>query len=168
MERVRAEQCPGCRAELPPVDGPTHRYIGASPACWAVYGQALERGYSDPACGAVLQLVVDAYACQHPGEPERRSAQSVAIHLMTLSLFLEGRAAPRDGSRLHKRMVESRQRFEWLEPPGQRGQRTVASVAEAPSAAAYAEAAWAWARDVWHAWEPHHATVRRWLAAALA
>ena len=34
----------------------------------------------DPACRDVLQLVVDAYACQHPGEPGRRSAQSVAIH----------------------------------------------------------------------------------------
>lgn len=161
------QACPGCGLRLAPVEGPAHAYIGASPACWALYGQALERGYADPACGEVLQLVVDAYACQHPGEPERRSAQSVVIHLMTLCLFLEGRADPRDGSRLHRRMVESRQRFDWLEPPAERGEVTVVAVTEAPSTAAYVEAAWAWAGSVWDAWDGHHAAVRRRVAAAL-
>ena len=31
------ELCPGCGSALPPSDSPTHRYIGASSACWAVF-----------------------------------------------------------------------------------------------------------------------------------
>jgi hypothetical protein len=156
--------CPGCGLLLPVQDGPTHAYIGASAACWALYGRALERSYSDPSCRDVLQLVVDAYACQHPGEPGRRSAQSVAIHLMTLCLVLEDGADPREGPRLHRRMVD-RPTFTWLTPPAQRGERTVRDLLAAD---AYDGAAWAWARDVWLAWAPHHATVRAWLAASLA
>ena len=32
--------CPGCGALFPPQDGPTHRYIGASAACWALFSAA--------------------------------------------------------------------------------------------------------------------------------
>lgn len=84
---VHAESaCPGCGLVLPAHDGPRHAYIGASAACWALYGRALERAYNDPSCREVPQLVVDSYACQHPGEAGRRAAQSVGIHLMTLCL----------------------------------------------------------------------------------
>lgn len=157
--------CPGCGLSLPLVDGPSHPYIGASPACWAVYGRALERAYSEPACREVLQLVVDAYACQHPGEPGRRSAQSVAIHLMTLCLVLERGADPRDGPRLHRRMV-ARPALSWLEPPGDRGGVTVRIVVDAATVPEYVDGAWTWARETWRAWSGHHAAVRSWLAAA--
>lgn len=115
----------------------------------------------------MLQLVVDAYACQHPGEPGRRSAQSVAIHLMTLCLFLEEGTDPCEGTKLHRRMV-SRPAYRWLNPPSDRGQLTITTLLTTCACAAYNDAAWAWARDVWLAWEPHHATVRAWLAACLA
>jgi Family of unknown function (DUF5946) len=124
-----------------------------------VYGRVLERAYSDRRCRDVRQLVVDAYACQHPGEPGRRSAQSVGIHLMTLCMFIEDGADPREGPRLHRRMTE-RPEFTWLDPPADRGALTVVDLADAD---AYAEAAWAWGRDVWAAWSPHHRTVRDWL-----
>ena len=151
--------CPGCGLELPAAAGPAHPYIGASPECWALYGRALERAYSDPREREVLQLVVDAYACQHPGEPGRRSAQSVGIHLMTLCLFVEQGAEPREGSKLHGRMVE-RPELTWLEPPRDRGSVTVAAMI---GTADYHAAAWEWARAVWSAWSAHHETVRGWL-----
>ena len=161
-----AVACPGCGARLPPVDAPAHPYIGASTGCWALYGRVLERAYADPVCRDVLQLVVDAYACQHPGEPGRRSAQSVGIHLMTLCMVLEDGADPRDGPRLHKRMV-ARPAFAWLEPPAHRGAAAAHALAESPTPAAYVDGAWAFARDVWRAWAPHHATVRGWIAPSL-
>jgi hypothetical protein len=159
------ESCPGCAVRLAASGGPTHRYIGASPACWALYGRALERAYSDAVCRGVLQLVVDAYACQHPGTPRRRSAQSVGIHLMTLYLVLVCGADPRDGPKLHRRMV-SRPAFRWLEPPCERGRLTVASLVDARTAEAYVDAAWRWARDVWCAWDAHHAEVQRWVTSS--
>ena len=36
----------------------------------------------------IHRLSVDTYAVQHPGVPERRSIQSVAVHLMCLCLVL--------------------------------------------------------------------------------
>ena len=157
------EACPGCGLDLPHSDGPTHPYIGASAACWALYGHVLNRAYGEPACREVLQLVVDAYACQHPGEPGRRSAQSVGIHLMTLCMVIEDGADPRDGPKLHRRMV-TRPSFTWLPPPPDRGEVTVRAVVDTTDAAAYVGAVHRWARAVWGAWDPHHGTVRAWIA----
>ncbi|MBA2343037.1 MAG: hypothetical protein H0V85_06235 [Thermoleophilaceae bacterium] len=124
----------------------------------------LERAYADPVRREVLQLVVDAYACQHPGVPERRSAQSVGIHLMTLCMVLEQGADPRDGPKLHKRMVARPDVFTWLMPPEDRGDRTVLDVLDTD---AYAAAVTAWAEDVWAAWVAHHETVRAWIGSSL-
>ncbi len=85
---------------------------------------------------------------------------------MTLCLVLEHGSDPAHGPDLHQRIV-TRPQFTWLEPPRERGRLTVATLADAPSAR-YTPAAWAWARDIWRAWEPHHETVRRWIAESLS
>jgi len=160
------EACPGCGLDLPPSDGTRHPYIGASAACWALYGDVLERAYADPACREVLQLAVDAYACQHPGEPGRRSAQSVGIHLMTLCMVIEDGADPRHGPKLHRRMV-ARPSFAWLPPPPDRGEVTVRAVGDTTDPIGYVGAVHRWARAVWDAWETHHATIRARIASSL-
>lgn len=157
-------RCPGCDLELGRLDAPTHPYVGASPACWERYGRVLERAYADSLRREVLQLAVDAYACQHPGVPGRRSAQSVGIHLVTLCMVLEQGTDPRVGPKLHKRMVARPDVFTWLTPPGDRGHRTVLDVLTTD---AYAAAVRAWAQDVWGAWEAHHDTVRSWVSPCL-
>lgn len=167
QRRAELVACPGCGLRLPSCDGPTHPYIEASPACWALSGQMLARAYSDAACREVLQLAVDAYACQHPGQPGRRSAQSVGIHLMTLCLVLEHGADPREGPKLHKRMV-AHPTFTWLEPPADRGDLTAAAAFETLDAEAYVASATAWASVVWTAWSIHHDTVRAWIAPTLS
>ena len=153
-------RCAGCGLELRVSDGWTHPYIGASPACWERYGCVLERAYADPLRREVLQLAVDAYACQHPGEAGRRSAQSVALHLVTLCMVLEQGADPREGPKLHRRMVARPDVFTWLTPPHDRGHHTVLDVLDGK---AYAAAVTAWAEAVWGAWEEHHDTVRAWV-----
>jgi hypothetical protein len=154
--------CPGCGLVLPERESLTHRYIGASPACWALYGAVLARELGDPAYARLHQLTVDAYAVQHPGVPERRSIQSVALHLITLCLVVEDGADPRSGPRLHKRLA-GRSSFEWLEPPSPNGRLTVADVLPAETPAEHERLVEAWARDVWAGWAPHHATVRSWI-----
>ena len=80
--------CPDCGARFPALDGPTHAYLGGSPACWAAFGELgareLTLGIPGPA-----RLSVHAYAVQHPGSPGRRQAQSVDVHLMVLGAVLE-------------------------------------------------------------------------------
>ncbi|MDH3581190.1 MAG: DUF5946 family protein [Hyphomicrobiales bacterium] len=86
--------CPDCGANVPVSDGPTHAYLGASAGCWAVFGEVLAKEFEDQRFFAVHQFTVDAYAAQHPGKPERRSIQSVAVHLAGLHLALDlGRSA---------------------------------------------------------------------------
>ena len=156
-------ECPGCGLVLPgQPDAPNHPDIGASGACWALYGEVLAREYEDPAYFRVHQLSVDTYAAQHPGVPERRSIQSLALHLITLCRVLEDEADPADGPELHRRLAKQPE-FSWLEPPERIGKITVADVRAASDAAEHERIVRRWAREVWRAWESHHATVRRWI-----
>lgn len=163
--------CPGCgvtrparAAGSPP--GPTHPYMTSSPECWAAFGELLAGQYSNPERMAFHQVVVDAYAVQHPGiptgVPDPRAVQSVALHLMTLCLFLEENVDPALGTRLHAQMVV-RPTFWYLAPPQFRGELDVTSVPLDGGSAAAREASFAWARSAWSAWREHHTTVRGWL-----
>ncbi len=130
-----------------------------------MFGELSAREYQDWGDAGIHQLSVDAYAVQHPGKAERRAIQSVAVHLMTLALILEDETDPRVGPRLHKRMVRSE--FHWLDPPGMQGRLNVTDVLRAESPEDQQRLVRAWAEDVWSAWRPHHATVRRWIKQSL-
>jgi hypothetical protein len=112
---------------------------------------------------AFHQLVVDAYAVQHPDGEDPRAVRSVGIHLMTLCLFLERGADPALGTRLHRRMIE-RPVFHPLAPPGGRARLTVVDMPVSGPAAAARDAAYAWASSAWSAWSGHHDAVHCWLA----
>ena len=86
--------CDGCGALMPDIDGPTHRYIGASPGCWQAYGELQAAGYSADSPFSPHRLAVDIYAAQHPGVPGKQSSQSVACHLFILCLVLERNVEP--------------------------------------------------------------------------
>ena len=108
-----ANACPGCHELLAPFDGPTHRYIGASPACWNVYGKFLATESTHP-------LAVDAYAAQHPGTPSPQAVQSVAIHLVTIEAVLHEGFQPDRASAIRTAAVEAGRRddvvYEWMTP----------------------------------------------------
>jgi hypothetical protein len=154
--------CPGCGALAPDIDGPAHRYIGASPGCWAIFGEVLAREYGDYRYWPVHQLTVDAYAVQHPGEPSPRAIRSVGVHLIGLHLLLEEGYTPEASARTMQRVAIFKQRFVWLEPPPSRGDITVLYVREAKSPVEHARRVHLWAASVWRAWSGHHGTVRRW------
>src|SRR5437764_9967088 len=82
-------RCVGCGALVPATAGPTHRYLLSAPACWAMYGELIAGLFSDPAAAPYRQLCVDAYAVQHPGEPNEQAIQSVAGHLLSLYTTIE-------------------------------------------------------------------------------
>lgn len=111
---------------------------------------------------AFQQLVVDAYAVQHPGGDDPRAVQSVGIHLMTLCMFIEQGTDPALGTRLHRRMVR-RPVFHRLNPPASRGALTVLNVRLDASADQVRLHAYGWAQEAWRAWKAHHVTVRGWL-----
>jgi hypothetical protein len=146
-------------------DGPTHRYIGASAGCWAVYGEVLISAHAGASPRG--QMLVDAYATQHPGVPGPQSSQSVAAHLMSLCAQIEhGLAAEHATPRMQVYLVGPggrRRTFAWLEPPASLGTLTILDVLPATDARDFTDRVERWARSVWLAWQPHHAQVRAWL-----
>jgi uncharacterized protein DUF5946 len=138
-----------------------------SAGCWRGYGELLAVQYSDPRRMEFHQVVVDAYAVQHPGDDDPRAVQSVAIHLMTLALFLDRGVDPALGTQLHKQMV-SRPTFHRLERPGA-GPESTLTFQHVPldgNVDVARERAYEWARSAWASWEPRHDVVHRWLASS--
>lgn len=167
------DACPGCGARLPVVAGPTHRYIGASPACWAIFS-ALQNGGEPPLAPAPhLALLTDAYAAQHPGVPSPQSIQSVAVHLITLHGILTRGMAPAQALWLRQATLRGRERdrqprFHWLTPPDLTQGITVADIVAGATPTARTDLVRRYVDEVWAAWSPHHATVAAWYARFVA
>ena len=162
------QTCPGCGVTLPAHDGPVHRYMESSPACWAEYGKVLAREYSDPELMAGChRLTTDTFAVQHPGKPSPQSIQSVAIHLMALYAVLE-LGSTHDEARALLSRAADRMTFKWLDRPENLGNVTAADVARAGSNLEHMDAVKSWAHAAWRAWATHHTQVRAWAEAARA
>ncbi len=160
------EVCPGCRAVVraqPRAE--THAYIGASPACWAKFGELIGREFSDPAFGAVHRHTVDVYAAQHPGVDGRRQRQSVAVHLISICAWLEHGMDADALLPMTKRLTDHKREWPWLESPVAY-ELSVLDALRARSGAEHGELVRAWGADVWRAWGPHQAQVREWTADA--
>jgi len=156
------EPCIGCGALVPRSDGPTHPYIGASPGCWAVFGEVLAKQYGEYRYPAVHRLTVDAYAVQHPGTPSRKSIQSVAVHLVSMYLVLERGFDARRATAAMRRVLAAGRAFTWLEPPELWGGLTILDVREAQGLEEHTARVRRWARSVWEAWADYHEVVREW------
>jgi len=127
--------CPGCGALFPPYDGPTHRYIGASASCWAVFNWSVISRDPDatdlvsrsripdtvapiPTSGedsSLDALFGDAYGVQHHGEDSSQAVQSVACHLLNLHGIISGHTTVHGWALA--RALRIRGVFHKLEPP---------------------------------------------------
>jgi len=126
--------CDGCGALFPPYGGPTHRYLGASAACWALFNESVvlqERDANDllrrsrvpetpvvipPRTDAALDGVFgDAYGVQHHGEESPQAIQSVAVHLLNVHGIVAGKTT-RPGWTL-ARALRTKGVFHKLTPP---------------------------------------------------
>jgi Family of unknown function (DUF5946) len=156
------EPCVGCGAILPVMaDGPVHRYMDSSPACWAVFNVL-----NDPArpleFAPFNALIVDAYATQHPGvSTSPQAINSVAVHLMTLHGILERDFKIDQAMWLRQRpgrpgSIERHSRFHWLTPPSFANCLTVADVAAGETPQERSSMVEAWVKDVWKTWSEIH------------
>lgn len=159
--------CPGCG--LSAVDSgidPPPRYA-ASAGCWDRYGVLLARSYGDQAYRTVHQLIVDAYAVQHPKAESPDQVRQVALCLMSLALFVEDGADVASGPQLHQAMAANLPDVHPLDPPAIDVAMTVDDVLLAGSAAEHERLVREWAGGMWRAWSAHHETIRGWNDQAL-
>lgn len=154
--------CIGCGAAVPRIEGPTHPYIGASPGCWLTYTNVLEQEYGPLACPSAHRLTVDAYAAQHPGVPSPAAIRSVATHLIGLYVVLETGLNAQLATMALRYALRRRDAFHWLDPPRCLGDVTILDVVGTWNLDDHERVVRDWARSVWAAWSPHHATVKRW------
>ena len=157
------EPCPGCGALLTPQpDGPTHEYLGASPACWTAFGELVAREFGEAGYGRLHRHTVDVYAIQHPGDDRgRRQRQSVAVHLIGLCHWLEHGLSAAQVTPITQRLTADKADWPRLEPPAWYDM-TVLDLISATDAAAHERLVRLWAESVWDAWSLHHAQVRAW------
>jgi CTP:molybdopterin cytidylyltransferase MocA len=162
-----SERCPGCGARWPPhPTDETHTYIGASPACWAAYGELLAREFGDPAYGRVHRHTVDVYTVQHPGTDGRRQRQSIALHLIALCHWLEHDLDGPRINRITQRLASESREWPWLVPPREY-ELTVRDALAAESGDEHVSTVRRWAASAWEAWSAHHELIRRWAAETL-
>jgi len=158
--------CIGCGAEVPDIDGPTHKYLGASPGCWNIYGDILAKEYGDPDYMKVHRLTVDAYSLQHLGEESPQTIQSMNLHLMALCAAIEhGIKYDFIPKIMNNRLKEYKNKgvFSWLNPPPLLGIITVVEVARAQTTQEHTKIVEAWAQEIWGLWSDHHETVEAYL-----
>jgi hypothetical protein len=135
MRNSALSPCPGCGALFPEHDGPTHRYLGASAGCWALFSWLAASGQTEvnalvaqsripdarvpvPAHGdasMIESLWGDAYGVQHHGGDSPQAIQSVAVHLLDLHGIISGKTT-RPGWAI-ERALRVRGVFQKLDPP---------------------------------------------------
>ena len=153
-------ECIGCGARVPDRDGPTHRYLGASPGCWAYYGELLSAEYLDRNLAPMRPLTIDTYAVQHPGVPSPHTKQSLWVPLAGLCMILE-RGVPADvAMTLRASLVSRRWDWDWLEPPPPPYSRTILDVRGARTLDSYDQAVAEWSVSTWLTWQAHHDAIR--------
>lgn len=154
--------CPGCGAAIPHPGGVKQPTVGASPGCWAAYGDLVAREYGEWHNPPIHRLTVDAYAAQHPGEPSSRAILDVAAHLIALYFSIDRGIEAARVPREIGRGVADPSELRWLEPPTAAGWQTILDVQGARDLRDHTSRVQRWARTVWEAWSAHHDTVRRW------
>ncbi len=160
----RHSKCPGCGALLPEINGPTHRYMEGSSACFDLFGKVLAAEYSDALLFRVHRLTVDTYAVQHPGSGQsRQQIQSVGLHLARLYIQMASERSPEETNDVMLGFAIQKASLEWLTPPA-KFRVTVADVAPFAGGARHAETVRTWADATWEDWSEHHGYIRDWVA----
>ena len=142
--------CPGCGVVLPEYDGPTHPYIGASAACWALYGELLAHEYAELGYPECHRLTVDAYAVQHPGSAGRARSSRSATHLSGLYLVLERGFDGPAATALKNGVLATKPRFRLAQPARARiGRSRCRTCSRSAADISHCDAVETWARSVW-------------------
>ena len=163
--KTQTNKCSGCGAVFEEIDGPTHRYMISSPACWQAFGKLLAAEYSAPALMATHRLSVDAYAVQHPGGHSRQAIQSVGLHLARLLIQLDRPLAPQETNEVMLKFGRRKKTLQYLAPPAS-FDFTIADVVPHIGAQTHSETVRYWAQSACASWRDHHPYIQAWIGKA--
>lgn len=154
-------KCSECGSETSEVEGPIHDYMTSSPGCWKVFGDILNKEYSNPSYMKVHRLTVDTFACQHVGGDDSRAKQSVIVHLLALYLAIEAKVPFSEIPPVMDTVIkELKGKFPKLDRPDFTDIMKVTDVAGADSSDEHCQLVTEWANQVWSAWKSEHGRIR--------
>ena len=152
-------KCYGCGAMVDNIAGKPHDYIGAVQGCWNLYRQILAKEYLEYNDFELTnRLTVDMYAVQHLGHPNRRSIQSVNIHLISLYIIVK-KIDEKYVTKLLNKILSKKPIFEWLDLPEPNGLKTIIDVLKAKNIEEHKIYVKEWAEDVWNYWYKKHGAI---------
>lgn len=147
------------------IAGRPHDYLGANQGCWNIFGEILAKEYGEYGYSELTQrLAVDTYAIQHPGQPSRKSIQSVNIHLVSLYYIFERGCSGKAATEKMGQILSKNPAFEWLVPPTPNGHLTVIDVIQAVDKFDHEKKVKEWSQDVWNCWYSVHGDkIEKWI-----
>ncbi len=153
--------CPQCGAIVPDMDGPVHVYVPSAPGCWAAFGALRADELLRFPESVSINLVVDAYMAQHPGDgTDRRDRQSVFVHLVSLCAVVERGSSPSRSPDVLRAALARHRDFPVLRRARGPGEVTVLSVTGATSVDDHDAGARRWASAVRVSWHEDHGAIR--------
>lgn len=150
-------KCYGCGALVNDIAGQPHDYFGTTQGCWNIYGEILAKEYGEYGYPELThRLTVDTYAIQHPGQPSRKSIQSVNIHLISLFYIFKRDFNGKEATQKMSQILSKEPVFEWLVPPIPNGKLTVNDVVQAVDKFDHEKRVKDWSENVWDCWYSIH------------
>jgi len=134
--------------------------MDSSPGCWKLFGQILEKEYSNHEYMVNHRITVDAFAVQHYGKPSPQAIQSVNLHLASMYvIYVRGFDVKLADNGLTT-LAKYKSELFWLDPPNDVGEITVADVLKAQTADDHSKLVYNWGKSIWDAWAVHHQTIQ--------
>ncbi|MDP2235259.1 MAG: DUF5946 family protein, partial [Bacteroidales bacterium] len=128
--------------------------------CWKLFGQILEKEYSDTQYWKNHRITVDAFAVQHFGKPSSQAIHSVNLHLASMYLTFEKGFDLKLADKGLTTLANYKSELFWLKPPKNIGNITVADIIKAQTAMEDCKLIFEWGKCVWNAWAVHHQTIQ--------
>lgn len=151
--------CPGCGATVAFSAGPTHQHMDAAPSCWATFTRVLNTSFDDEPSPDIRQLIVDAYAAQHPGTASPQTTHALVGHLLGLHLSLDKNTPARDIVQMIRQCRRIVGPFQSFSHPARAASLTIHDVTDAQTNADHRQRVRIWASSVWKSWSEHHRAI---------
>ncbi len=164
LKQTKTTKCFSCNAEIPCIEGEVHKYMDSSPGCWKLFGQILEKEYSDPDYMENHRITVDAFAVQHYGKPSPQAIQSVNLHLASMYLIYDKGLDVNIADKGLTILAKYKSELFWLDPPVKVGEITVVDILKAQTAEEHCQLVYDWGKSVWKAWTVHHQTIQNFVS----
>lgn len=156
--------CFGCQAKFKKTtdDLIPHPYIGAIAECWDVYGEILNKEFSDPAYFKVHRTTVDAYGAQHIGNQEdRRARQSANVHLIALYLTISQKTSREEVLTFIRNATKIKRDWPPLSQLKNPQWLTAQDIVKADTPSSHTHLVTRWGQSIWEAYEDCHGDIIR-------